>query len=486
MVQLQLATFFFFTILIFPYKCMSKMSVNNEQSRIANTRPSTADYNWMVLIGLSVRKMTGAFNTGGCVLKFESEVKEGYCTGSIISAKKHILTAAHCICIYRDNDVSEGKLTRYCLPNKVKTRYTNQQTGEKEHELNYLEIFVGDKDRTKAKLANVRKAYVMKTHGKKGKVKLKDDFDIGLIISDSRLIKSLPHLNLPKPGQIFDDKVVKLAGWGLAYEEIKTKNGIVYSTSCMTTNQGPIIDHFKPCDPKYTLSYKSKTGHACRKGRPPAYKPTLKKCKDYWKLAPQKLDAEQKKEFTNVDIIQVKTSKTFTTCYRKTYFDDPGWCKIKGGSPSSWGICSESCQYVGDVMRANFPKIYHETDKVLRSRKHCRTRITAPDFEFLSTAETCIESVYPENSIWKFKYVSPKKLIFMKKELINIKKEYIFTGLCHGDSGAPLWVQDVNIIVAIYSSSQGDGACGAETTNPSEFVFRLTKSKINRWIKGSK
>ena len=112
------------------------------------------------------------FKTQGYNLGIKQQEAKSFCTGSIISAKQYVLTAAHCICIYRDYDDTDGKLTRYCLPNTDNRRPTNQQTDKNVLELNYLEVRVGNKDLTKARPAEVLKAYVMNTHGKNGNVKL--------------------------------------------------------------------------------------------------------------------------------------------------------------------------------------------------------------------------------------------------------------------------------------------------------------------------
>ena len=46
----------------------------------------------------------------------------------------------------------------------------------------------------------------------------------------------------------FINKVVKLVGWGIIYDETWTNGGDAQqSTSCMTTNEGHDGDHYEPC-----------------------------------------------------------------------------------------------------------------------------------------------------------------------------------------------------------------------------------------------
>ena len=44
------------------------------------------------------------------------------------------------------------------------------------------------------------------------------------------------------------NKIVKLVGWGVIYDESWKKGGeMQHSTSCMTTNEAPDGDQYKPC-----------------------------------------------------------------------------------------------------------------------------------------------------------------------------------------------------------------------------------------------
>jgi hypothetical protein len=330
----------------------------------------------------------------------------------------------------------------------------------------------------------------MRTYGTESKVTLKGDFDIGLIIPDpnSKTIHDLQPLYLPRRNQNFDDTVVSFAGWGKVYDEKADRNDKVFSTSCMTTNQGPTMGHFQPCVPKSLLT--KNRNRACRTYIRPDYKPILKRCEAYWNQAREILDATQQEEFANVDIIRVLDTKTekYITCYRKAYFKDPGWCRLQG---NLWGFCSESCQY---VHKRSDDRIFRKTDKIIRSRDHCKKNPRASR-RSINAAETCIETVYPTNVIWTFNYHESRQELtinsgpFPNPKPITINTKYFFTGGCQGDSGAPLWVNVQGsmiihqTIVAIYNGGVGPGACGAETGFPAAQVTMLTHSEINRWIK---
>ena len=48
------------------------------------------------------------------------------------------------------------------------------------------------------------------------------------------------------------DHEVKVVGWGQVYDEKWSPNGAIQdSTSCVTTNQGPVKSHFQPCSRKW-------------------------------------------------------------------------------------------------------------------------------------------------------------------------------------------------------------------------------------------
>ena len=56
--------------------------------------------------------------------------------------------------------------------------------------------------------------------------------------------------------QNFLNKIVKLVGWGLIYDESWENGGKMQrSTSCMTTNEGPDGDQYEPCKIAWVSSY---------------------------------------------------------------------------------------------------------------------------------------------------------------------------------------------------------------------------------------
>ena len=93
-----------------------------------------------------------------------------------------VLTAAHCICQFYDDDDPNDRVNKYCTPNpKPPTKPANQQTNKDAPLLNHIVIMVGDKDYEKATTTDVQEAYVMQTDTENQNVVLKNSFDIGII-----------------------------------------------------------------------------------------------------------------------------------------------------------------------------------------------------------------------------------------------------------------------------------------------------------------
>ena len=108
------------------------------------------------------------------------------------------------------------------------------------------------------------------------KVILHGLYDIGLLLPKAKYTKLMGKKNLrrlllpPEDGDSFiTDRTVKISGWGRVLD-IQGNNP--RTTSCMTTNQGPVGNYFQPC--------KSPCIHT--------YPPNLlkkTKCKDFWRKA---------------------------------------------------------------------------------------------------------------------------------------------------------------------------------------------------------
>ena len=99
---------------------------------------------------------------------------------------RKILTAAHCVCIYRDDTDpnTQDRVKRYCLPNVPGQAPVNQQSA-KDPPTNYLVVRAGgnkEKDITKMKQVHVRFAFVMQTFQGPADTMLGNGFDIGLIV----------------------------------------------------------------------------------------------------------------------------------------------------------------------------------------------------------------------------------------------------------------------------------------------------------------
>ena len=122
-----------------------------------------------------------------------------------------MLTAAHCICeFYDEDDPTDPKydpVNKYCDLNPTAAPLTqipiNQQTEKTVASPNYLTIMVGDKNYEDATTINVQAAYVMQTKlDSRDKVVLKELFDIGIIDPDSECdivrLSNNQHLTLPE------------------------------------------------------------------------------------------------------------------------------------------------------------------------------------------------------------------------------------------------------------------------------------------------
>lgn len=101
-----------------------------------------------------------------------------------------MLTAAHCICQFYDEEVTTDPVNKYCDPNPTAPPLTqippNQQTERNAPRLNHITIMVGDKDYEYATTIDVQDAYVMQTQqDNMNRIVLKDSFDIGIINADN-------------------------------------------------------------------------------------------------------------------------------------------------------------------------------------------------------------------------------------------------------------------------------------------------------------
>ena len=166
----------------------------------------------------------------------------------------------------------------------------------------------------------------------------------------------------------------------------------------------------------------------------------------------------------------------------------------------------------------------HQTVVKKITNRHC------PSDEDYNDANVCLETIYPETIIWNFLHENPKesKLKYLGKTRVDITGKYSkhgyagkkmlfcfsvyfqirnylkivnslnqtkfrLLGLCVGDSGGPVWVEDYGIldprrllskeryeIIAVVSAGEvsDDKACGHQEETVTKLIL-----PIWRWIK---
>jgi len=65
-------------------------------------------------------------------------------------------------------------------------------------------------------------------------------------------------MHLSPHDDLIVDRKAKLVGWGLIYSEVWNQAGTVLEgTSCMTTNAGPITEHYSSCNIQWVCRFKN-------------------------------------------------------------------------------------------------------------------------------------------------------------------------------------------------------------------------------------
>ena len=108
----------------------------------------------------------------------------------------------------------------------------------------------------------------------------------------------------------------------------------------------------------------------------------------------------------------------------------------------------------------------------------------------MNDAEVCLETISPSTEVWTFRLDVSGSVSYAGKDPIEpIPTTGEYTGGCHGDSGAPLWLEGTGIlpetIAAVYRGSDNIVApvvCGQGWG----VADKLTHPTINKWIEDYK
>ena len=344
-------------------------------------------------------------------------------------------------------------------------------------------------------------------------VKIPDDLEIGSI-----LLPTDSHL------QNLDEKVIHLAGWGLAFQfgykkekynpdtfewgdppkftEGTFENPTVYST-CITNAYSPKESRFRYCD-----TIKVIENNGCHTDKYPTWDLELQEeyiCEQYWADAEALLENEEipgREQFMLAQRMKVDGKM----CYRDALFKANGWCEIAtrdlGKSlfyTRRWGFCSTSCNI--DFMKNPLVQEYHEAKKTSydtqeNKMKKCEWEDCANYAR--CNDHLCLLPLLPHTSTWMFSIERKNyrnKLVLSKDEnpLSDDKVEHKF--VCHGisglgDSGGPVWIDgdgNSEVLVAIHSGSdlQGWGKTYKSKKEPrcSSSMSAKISSNVIKWIK---
>ena len=330
----------------------------------------------------------------------KTEDRAGYCSGSIIK-QGAILTAAHCLCWFQDEEAGDREIP--CESNKIGHKtlrdYTDQQRMTKdmkqEVQIFYLvgetEFPIDDKSTFQTpnfkyhkifeqnpKARRALKAIVMNTF-KMGnnEVILGTGYDIGLIQMQlwdicKDLKVGTTTINMPD-SYIFKDKshqrkfekeslngaTVTYGGYGKkfqwGYRKDTSSNDVVQGTlnpvnnyqdtstkysTCMTTEEGPVDTRFKYCDIKWLLSNRLWKVLGCHHEDPATHSFSNIWPENDCKKIWKQLPGIIKGATDVRSIHRVMVDNQY--CYNPNLYIEKGWCRL-ADDPDTWGFCSESC-----------------------------------------------------------------------------------------------------------------------------------------------
>ena len=281
-----------------------------------------------------------------------------------------MITAAHCICTKKGEDIQSGFLCRLQGQNEINVWK------------NFIEVLGGSSDRTTLEEGDLKwmleendgGAYVMNCPSDKWI----ECTDIGIAIIPKNNPNSKPFFNkddlklhrhlyrapivpiclTASYTDINLEKSIRGVGWGLRYEESPSSLfSIPDFSSCMTNEVGEEEWKFKGCDMETIID----AGWTCEKGEYPPNYPVdmVRKCQQYVNDADAhfttKGDNIGRRALNEVDKIYITNSDgTTEVCYNHEHFTNTGWCKVPG-PVWGWGFCSPSCEH--DLMMVGKPKM---------------------------------------------------------------------------------------------------------------------------------
>ena len=305
-------------------------------------------------------------------------------------------------------------------------------------------------------------------------------YDIALL--EMKGATKQPPACLPSPN--FNDNVQsKVAGYGKFLRD----NG----TTCQTDEQGLMKYHY--CENKGTGK------HVCEQ-KPP---PQGKHCKKFFKKKSSLRKWIEGKQYSNTHSGENMTpeislvgsnGKVIATCYVITATNKKhGWCKTKGNyynldKPKSetkgWGFCSKDCYLEDRVKEEGGSGTLRVVDKVdVLEDDMCNKYMKRSKLEQYGPEMLCVGYIKKFQTETYTMDGKPYKGKVRHFGDYHNKGFYITNGgVCNGDSGGPLYIQQSKnkfIVTGVSSGSFGIlGKCGG-INNPSLYA-RI--KKFTKWI----